>query len=424
MNQNFNLVYDNWNPCNENPEPNGSKLYERKGIFSDASNLVKHYIDDSTKLDKYKFVKCSIDEVTERPNEKFYYFINYRLNIEDFLTENQKPFDDKILDYIKNKSNFLVVFLTEHECDNENGFKILNDYIISNQFDGSKFYMINNNAKLQDYKIKYNSTINVHSIQFIPHSSTKVLVKVGGIDFIPNKNGKFSMLFNKTTRPHRVALLCLLKTEGLLDEMNWSFVPSYNRFVSEHFIGNLFDEEDVTNNKNSIDYLYDLGIKVSDYEIDKNWFIKYNEPNLEGFPPWMTIPEFSETYKYSYLNIITESQFDNSNNVIHISEKSFRPFFYYQFPMILATHGHIKKMKERYDLDFFDDIIDHSYDNELDEKTRLFSFFNEIKRLHNNKEQLIDFYKNNQERFENNKQKIISLLEIVEQDYDFFNNLI
>ena len=80
-------------------------------------------------------------------------------------------------------------------------------------------------------------------------------------------------------------------------------------------------------------------------------------------------------------------------------------------------------MKEEYGLDFFDDIINHSYDNEPNQKLRLDMFVNEIVRLSKIKEELINFYKNNKERFESNKQKVLDLLTIVDDDYIFFENL-
>ena len=91
--------------------------------------------------------------------------------------------------------------------------------------------------------------------------------------------------------------------------------------------------------------------------------------------------------------------------------------------MILATHHHIKAMKEKYDFDFFDDVIDHSYDNEPDQKKRFKLFVNEVKRLHDNKENLIEFYRNNQLRFETNKNKVISIMKN-NSDYIFFRSLI
>ena len=91
--------------------------------------------------------------------------------------------------------------------------------------------------------------------------------------------------------------------------------------------------------------------------------------------------------------------------------------------MILATHNHIKAMKEKYDFDFFDDVINHSYDNEPNQKKRFIFFTNEVKRLYNNRESLIEFYEKNQFRFENNKNKVISIMNNV-SDYEFFKSLL
>jgi hypothetical protein len=81
-------------------------------------------------------------------------------------------------------------------------------------------------------------------------------------------------------------------------------------------------------------------------------------------------------------------------------------------------------MKELYDLDFFDDMINHSYDDEPNHKKRLLMIVDEIKRINRNKDIFMEFYKNNQDRFEKNKQKTLGLLGYINKDYDFFKNLI
>ena len=92
--------------------------------------------------------------------------------------------------------------------------------------------------------------------------------------------------------------------------------------------------------------------------------------------------------------------------------------------MILATQYHIKTMKEKYNFDFFDDIINHSYDNEPNQMRRLEMFVEEIERLDGIQDQVKEFYKNNKQRFEDNKQKVWNMLNIVEKDYQFFESLI
>ena len=76
-----------------------------------------------------------------------------------------------------------------------------------------------------------------------------------------------------------------------------------------------------------------------------------------------------------------------------------------QFPLILASPYHITEIKNHYDFDWFDDIIDHSYDTVLNHRDRLFQFVKEVKRINDNKEFFIEFYKNNKKRFTDNYKK-------------------
>jgi hypothetical protein len=81
-------------------------------------------------------------------------------------------------------------------------------------------------------------------------------------------------------------------------------------------------------------------------------------------------------------------------------------------------------IKEKYKLDFYDDILDHSYDEEPNQRKRLDMFVNEIKRINDNKKTIIDFYKQNKQRILDNKQRIINILKVVDDDYLFFESLI
>jgi hypothetical protein len=122
--------------------------------------------------------------------------------------------------------------------------------------------------------------------------------------------------------------------------------------------------------------------------------------------------------------MVTDSKFFDDLFVTHISEKSYRPFFYYQIPLILATPNHIKKMKDKYDFDFFDDIIDHSYDSETHDKIRFSMFTEEINRIYKNKDNIKEFYKNNRDRFELNKKKLMEIALDKTEDFNLFWDLI
>ena len=100
-----------------------------------------------------------------------------------------------------------------------------------------------------------------------------------------------------------------------------------------------------------------------------------------------------ETFNQSYINIITESHFDIMD--IHITEKSFKPFYYFQFPLFLASYNHIKKLKEEHDLYLFEDLIDHSYDNEPNDRKRMSMVIEEISRLSLMRNDIQNYYKSN-----------------------------
>jgi GDP-L-fucose synthase len=76
-----------------------------------------------------------------------------------------------------------------------------------------------------------------------------------------------------------------------------------------------------------------------------------------------------------------------------------------------------------YGFDFFDDLIDHSYDAEPNNTKRMNMLFAEIKRLHENKDAVIEFYKKNKERIVANYNLLLSLYE-EKQTLKYFNCLI
>ena len=176
------------------------------------------------------------------------------------------------------------------------------------------------------------------------------------------------------------------------------------------------DESTIQNYNFEIDYFINLNYKFSDYENN----LEYNLENVLS----QTMYESIINYQNSYVNLTTESVFDERESVVHITEKSFKPFYYYQFPLIMASENHIKKMKELYDFDFFEDIIDISYDDIVDDKERFKKFTEEIVRINSKKKDFMDFYKNNKNRFELNKQKTLQVLNTIKNDYQYFTNLI
>jgi hypothetical protein len=222
---------------------------------------------------------------------------------------------------------------------------MLINFLRDNEIENDRIFVLNNNSNLNNLKNKYNTCVNVKTLDFIPFSSTLAFDVIQS-EFVSEKKGKLFICHNKSPKPHRYMILALMKSMGVLENTNWSLIPP----TKSHFtMGNFyeyFNHSDLVPIENDLMNLVNLDIKVGDFEKNRNWF---NEPHREfemKLPNNVLIPEDRETLENSYFNIVTESEYINLNkNIIHITEKSIRPFYFYQIPLIVATHLNIKNIK-------------------------------------------------------------------------------
>ena len=348
--------------------------------------------------------ECTLDEALLTPNENYYYVIHRNSDL--YFLKDSLCLGDKLLDAVKNFKNINILFLNEQESISEESFMYLDNQIKSLGLNPNQFYLINNNSEMENYKIKYNSSINTHTNSYLHINYSKLLRKYD-VNFIPDKKFLF-MCHNKRIARHRYSLLLLLKKNNLLEYIDWSLIENLkNDKNNKELFHLLIDSNIIENSNDDISYFVNQKEKKSFYEIGHE-IMNYD-----------TI--FVDTFKNSYINIVTETYFNFGE--IHITEKSLKPFYFYQMPIFVAKHNYLKFLKSKFNFDFFDDIINHSYDNEVNHMKRLQMIVNEIKRLTDNKDNIIEFYKNNKDRFEKNKQIVLEISEN-KTDYNYYFNLI
>lgn len=426
----INLVYESWN--GDEPIINGMSSFSQFHFFDSIGIFDSHITTNDGRKDyserKLSVKICNLDDVKNNPHEKFFCVVATPFLSSKMIKENNWNFFllDSTLEVIRQHKNLFLIVTMEHEpaCDTE--IMWTKELLRENGISSNQFYYVNNNSMSDYLSEKYG--INIKKINFIDYSSTYALTEVTNVEFVENKTGKFFMCRNKSGKPHRINLLFHLLINNILDDVNYSKLFVYSK--DDGIPYNLSFEQDEIFEKMDLINEFNKVIKEDDYESGKGY---YNYENF-GFTDFyenpqsrLHYPEIKESYENSYVNIISESAFESQTcypNVVHTTEKSFRPFFYYQIPLILATPNHIKKLKEKYNFDFFDDIINHSYDSELNDKKRLLMFIEEIKRINNNKESIKNFYKNNQERFESNKQKLLDIALDKTEDFNLFWDLI
>lgn len=414
--------------------PNGYDIYDNGNLtyFSGNSYFNTHLNDPYDSLDsesrfetrRINFNTTTLDNIDDNITS-FFIIAHANVNYEFIATEEFK-LPQKLIDKVK-KHNLYLTFLQEHESCTEDEFVAVCEKFKRIGIPLSKVILLNNNSKLYEYKDKHGyPDLNVHHSNFLYFSFSKTMVELKS-NFVVDKEGKFFMTRNRNPKSHRVSLLASLMLENLIDNVNYSFIPNEGYKLNDFEpYREFFDETYIENNKNVFNFISSHK-KEDDYEKGRNWidldsgeFTHHND-----FHFIYHIPELSKSFEQSYFNIVTESSYKSINNMVHITEKSLRPFYFYQFPIFVATPHHIKYLKKDFDFDLFDDVIDHSYDNEMDDRKRLEMIVKEIKRIHSKKDFFIDFYKNNRERFEHNRKVFIERSFLGKKtDLDFFWNLL
>jgi hypothetical protein len=385
----LNLVFDEWS--GDKPLPNLNFLNEKLG----NRYLLLPDVIFQLKSKGLQIRNCTLNDV--ELNDNFYYVISHRCALESIYKHNENNIWElpiEVENCIKYK-NLKVIFLSEHESFRgiHKSLRELKGIILKKELDESQFYIINNNSLLNDAKSFAESNINVYKINFLMDSvSCGLKINLSELDFIEDKKFLF-LCHNRRPKPHRLSILTHMKNMNLLenDITDWSLTYGIhnNKLDDINKFQKYINFED--NEKLLDDYKELCGKpKLSFYEGDKDWFV-----SEDVYDVWNH--HLLTTYQNSYINIVTESHFDILD--IHITEKSFKPFYYYQIPLFLASQNHILKMKEEYDLEFFDDLIDHSYDKEVNDINRLHMVLSEIDRLSKIKNEIKLYYKSNKDKF-------------------------
>ena len=413
----LNLVFDKWD--GNKPIPNLTFLNEKLGRESLPTTQVDSPFYFFTNLGKdlinnYEKNYCKLSDVSL--NQNYYYIILHYGPYYDLFNENEWEISKEVEYYIKHK-NLKVIFLSEHESymDFNVDIQKLSNLIDKKGLNPKQFHVVNNNSLIDD--IKNNTLINLYKSNFLAELSSISFVENGyKIPFVEDKPFLFLCL-NRRPKTHRIALLTFLKNNELLDTglIDWSLTyglmnhPLLTTYGEQFFI-------DGSNDKKLLHSYYEICSKpkLSFYEANKDWF-----DNPINYLHFNHIE--SKSYENSYINIITESHYEIKD--VHITEKSYKPFYFYQFPIFLASYRHVEILKKEHpDLDLFEDIINYDYDSEINDIKRLHMVLDEIIRLSKLEKEIKNYYITNKNRFIKNHE-YISQYHLKNQKNKYFYDL-
>jgi hypothetical protein len=376
----LNLVFENWDNTNI-ALPNGNDLFKNSLFLPDFIH--------SNELFEVKNVKLTDVHLFNN----FYFVIRHRIPLFQYLSESYDLFiSDSVKLLIRNK-NLKIIFIQEHESEYriQDTIDLLDKLCIRNNLNSSNFHIMCNNAEMDLYKSS--TKINLNKVEFLSEFAYHTLSKFNPT-FITNKLGKFGLLHNRTPKIHRIILLALLKKNNILENFDWSIIDGWRKNLNKerwyYEYDLILSNNTIDSIKKEIEFFDKIDVKKSDYELNTHWFD--DDYKLEFDKCFML-----DSYQNSYINVVTESCFWEKS--IHITEKVFKPFYFFQLPIFVSSYSYVKKLKELYGFDVFYDLINHSYDDEPNAEKRMFLIVSELIRLIKNKSDVIEFYKNNEYRF-------------------------
>ena len=215
-----------------------------------------------------------------------------------------------------------------------------------------------------------------------------------------NKNIKSNkwIVLNSIQRPHRMmAIYYLLSKEYYKN----GFITCNLNNIFVNFLKSLKIELK-TSKELKNDFLKGMvRFKNNDFNLLKN-LPRYN-PDAVG-----TVDNYNinllPVYEIIGIEIITGTMF--FENDINFSEKEIQNVYGKSFPIYIAGCGMVKKMKNLLNIDTFDDIIDHSYDEIEDPFKRLTTAIDKNEKLLNGSINIKELWLDNQKRFEDNCNKM------------------
>ena len=220
---------------------------------------------------------------------------------------------------------------------------------------------------------------------------------------------KHVICLNNVPRPHRVATVLYLILKKLDKHCTISFISND---IRRNFTWNEIEAE-FFNVSTAGDWIYfnDLSLKVNFEETAKKLetydFLKqdvyYNNSSKSSAKTQNVInfnERLSNLYKQSLVEIITESTcFEPTLN---LTEKFTNSIYGCNLPIFISTQGTVKYLRDQ-GFDTFDDIIDHSYDNEVNPFYRLKKAIDLNSEIITNRDLALELWQKSKQRFIDNK---------------------
>jgi hypothetical protein len=306
----------------------------------------------------------------------------------DGLLENASP-SENIATLIKDKKGYLLITLLYEGFLDDLFLKGLTEYFsrkhipltqivyVSNCYNGQSVYesFCRRNNILPEMKMEYLPVFRIDKTDL-------ELILETDISYSTAPKKKLFLCFNRRHTEHRVLFYIVMSKLELIDRCFYSMSKEHPG-SSQTF----FENAKNLSSKYKELYILDNDIAVADARLP----LVLDTDDFSNYPMEIGIDDVKPFYDNSYINIVMETYF--FNNIIHITEKTYKPIAFMQpFILFAAPYGlqHIKDMGFK----TFDAFWDESYDTETDHTIRFLKIAQEIKKISNWSQEMLDQFAN------------------------------
>jgi hypothetical protein len=332
-------------------------------------------------MNKLGFVN-KVYDTDNLPNDVFVYEYRQPWTVEpaDFFGINGvgflelDPCPDNVQKRIHEKTAFLILTIPYESPLQPHRLRAMHQYLKKHGFPPSQVIYLTCCLNATELYKEYCDSIGEvplcimdYSIENLTiHSTLSLDLKDSQYDTRLRK--KTFLMFNRrwASHPHRSLFLYNIFKMNLLD----SFFISFNKtdVASSRIYSEIIREQ-------YSEFFYRPGVPLDLGCLDKLESILplYLDTN-DLVTSSLMYEKFDLTkklYDDSFINIVSETYFHNTSNVIHITEKTFKPILYMQPFIILGPPTILKKLREM-GFKTFDTVWDESYDETLDHTERFY----------------------------------------------------
>lgn len=422
MSKKINFVYE-WigprGPITNNRVPTIIDLIDRQVEVNFVEKGIRHDLIQQPHFHT-RIVNSRILPACSLPQETFLYELNFNnyhyrdlmraFHYSDGLLDHNQ-ISGNVLYRIKNKTAFFVVTLLFEGHLQDQFLSAMTNYFknkgipltqviyVSNCYNGQEVYedYCRRTGQLAEMKMEYLPVFRVDKTDVMPLLTNPIADH-------PVVRPKTFLCFNRRYNEHRVLFYTMMSKVGLLDKFHMSMSatqPENSRSFKDNAV--------YFSSRHPL-------FEITEQDIDSAQIplpLILDNTNFNSYPMENRPESLLHLYNTSYINIITETYF--FSNIIHLTEKTYKPIAFKQPFIILAAPGSLKHIQ---DMGFktFNEFWDESYDEELDHDKRFLKIVNIVRDIASWPPELLQKFGQDVKSIVEHNQMRLSLMNDIEID--------